>query len=1027
MNWRLLTIILALTFLSHSTTYAQDIFEKISDTSRKGQGDAAMNLIDSTENYFIENEKWDSLGKLYLTKSEVIIRFSGHTQAQESYDKARKIIDQHHLYNSWTFKEYLVSHSNSLIILGDYQDASEEIEHLLKITSTKKDKVYHIQGLKNKVLLNIYKYDFETADSLMDIIIPKVAQTTIDTFTIISIYSYKRYLDMVNSRLESALYYAKLNRDLTLKMYSPDHPNVGISYSNLGDIYEEMGMIERAFQYLNMARQIYYNEYQKTENPHFFAQNLSATGLLYSRLGEYKLATDYMEYSLKLQKEIQHEESAVLLWNYNMLTEAYLGASDLENASKHNESALRIALNSPDVGEYQKQLTKGYKTEILSNQGKYKEALDRALAELEFYENNEKENSRTKVFTLSVISNIYLKLNETENAILWSEKFYDAAVDYFGLYSSDVLYALGDLLEVYIRKGDLPLIHSTIDKVFEYRAIDESQRNFKNCLPDKRMIEVAIVWAQYLGSKINKSEKDKQEFFDFLLDFEEYYANHLSIIRSSTRIEETTKSLHKIYRPALKYYSSTDAEKLFETIEKIKSFTTKIKLQSQLFENPNAMNPENDIRQLIYADDSDIKNRGFNELSNAMESFALYKDSLKNADIVEYNKYYGVSNIRLDAFRKHLAHKELAVEFILMDSTLYRFCYDGKESNVIAIDYTILTPLLKNYLKKRTADDAIALFRYLIPENYKDYKSLLIIPDDKLNYLNFEALRNEQNEFLIHHIKFRYAYSATILDYQEQLAKLKTHKNNILSAVPGFTDDLKDLYSKVATTDTSWKYFLRQPFQLSLSDKLGGVSRSISLTQEDARETRVKKLSGDYRIIHIGTHGILNDESPLFSHFIFYPDDENDGYLHTYEIYGEAFNCNLAVLSACNTGNGELLSGEGVASLSHAFTHAGCAATVITLWEVDEKATVQILEMFYKNLRKGQNKSTALHKAKVEFLKNAPEQLKDPYYWAGLVVIGSDSPIINTPWYNNYYLLAGLAALLIAFSYYFVKRYNKTS
>jgi len=151
---------------------------------------------------------------------------------------------------------------------------------------------------------------------------------------------------------------------------------------------------------------------------------------------------------------------------------------------------------------------------------------------------------------------------------------------------------------------------------------------------------------------------------------------------------------------------------------------------------------------------------------------------------------------------------------------------------------------------------------------------------------------------------------------------------------PGFAQSLKDSYLEGASDeeiDSSWLTFLQQPFLINLASTLASVKTSKSLTDSQATESGYKAHSSNYRIIHFGTHGILDDKSPLFSKLIFAKDKEEDGYLHTYEIYGQNLNADLAVLSACQTGKGKWSDGEGVISLAHGFTYAGCPSVVMSM------------------------------------------------------------------------------------------------
>ena len=109
----------------------------------------------------------------------------------------------------------------------------------------------------------------------------------------------------------------------------------------------------------------------------------------------------------------------------------------------------------------------------------------------------------------------------------------------------------------------------------------------------------------------------------------------------------------------------------------------------------------------------------------------------------------------------------------------------------------------------------------------------------------------------------------------------------------------------------------------------------------------------------------------------------------------------LVVLSACETGIGKLYQGEGIFSFNRGFAAFGVPSAISTLWAIDEKATYQLTENFYKHLSKNLPIDVALQKAKLEFLQNASNKQKLPYYWAAIVLVGkTDSVYLNksTSW-----------------------------
>ena len=99
------------------------------------------------------------------------------------------------------------------------------------------------------------------------------------------------------------------------------------------------------------------------------------------------------------------------------------------------------------------------------------------------------------------------------------------------------------------------------------------------------------------------------------------------------------------------------------------------------------------------------------------------------------------------------------------------------------------------------------------------------------------------------------------------------------------------------------------------------------------------------------------------------------------------------MLSACNTASGKLNKGEGLVGLTRAFRYAGVPSMLVSLWNVDDRATSDIMTWFYAYLRQGLTKSQALRKAKLDYLRSADSDHADPFYWAPFVLIGDQSKV----------------------------------
>lgn len=423
-------------------------------------------------------------------------------------------------------------------------------------------------------------------------------------------------------------------------------------------------------------------------------------------------------------------------------------------------------------------------------------------------------------------------------------------------------------------------------------------------------------------------------------------------------------------------------------------------LQSQLIPlDQRGKDLQGRVNRLLAESLEDSTETHFLEAGRILEKFNHYRDSLYKNDPDTYYKSYGFPSPDREDILKTLASDEVLIEYTILDSVIYIISYNRVLRSVSAVDRTRVYDLLLRCVFPGDRSALRELFELLIPEEVRMKKNYFIIPDGELLHFNFEQLLDEDGAFLIYSKNIRYAYSAMIYHYQEQLGARKKKEGNILAITPGFSMSMKEEYLNyfpVESVDSAWLYFIQQPFLIRLAQNLGKYHKAQNLLHMTATEDSFKKQANDYRVIHLGTHGIIDEHSPLFSRLIFAKDSVEDGYLHTYEIYGQEMEADLAVLMACETGAGVYTTGEGVVSLAHAFTHAGCPAVLMSLWKIDEKSSAEIVERFYYYLQKGKAKSQALKLAKLDYLKNAPRELQDPYYWAGLIIMGNDFPVYSS-------------------------------
>ena len=185
------------------------------------------------------------------------------------------------------------------------------------------------------------------------------------------------------------------------------------------------------------------------------------------------------------------------------------------------------------------------------------------------------------------------------------------------------------------------------------------------------------------------------------------------------------------------------------------------------------------------------------------------------------------------------------------------------------------------------------------------------------------------------------------------------------------------------------------------------------LMDSSATKSYFLRRANEYRILHLATHAVMNTEKPSQSFIAFYPTDPSkpESYkLYLNELYGlNLDSTNLMLLSACETGIGKFVQGEGVMSLSRGVLYAGCPSVITTLWRADDKATAFIMEDFHKNLDGGEDLSNALRLAKLDFIHKYPSTAKNPSLWAHLILMGKTDALYKS--YTKLLLIIGLCIL----------------
>lgn len=306
--------------------------------------------------------------------------------------------------------------------------------------------------------------------------------------------------------------------------------------------------------------------------------------------------------------------------------------------------------------------------------------------------------------------------------------------------------------------------------------------------------------------------------------------------------------------------------------------------------------------------------------------------------------------------------------------------------------------------------------------------SLQVIPDGPVAQVPYEILVTRVPEktivnyrgleYLLKRHPVGYAYSAAMLHKEAQ----KTVKRPTILAV-GFTGGQPER----APDDNMLNLEEIEGAEKELDALSSRFKGGRFLRDREATESNFKALAPGYDIVHLAIHGRA-DRVSGFSASLFFRsryDTIDDGIFHAYELYSMKLKALMAVLSACESGLGKDYRGEGMISMASAFTSAGCENTLMSLWKVNDRASINLMDDFYKELLKGTPIDDALRAAKLSYLENADEITADPKIWAPLIAYGSLHQVFERDQRKPIlYLVLATTLLALGAIFYFVRRKN---
>ncbi len=863
-------------------------------------------------------------------------------------------------------------------------------------------------------------------------------------------------------------------------IYGDTSPVLIETYSSLITAYIELQEYEKSINLANIALSIADINHKTTDLPEL-GDLYNNLGVLYSRLADFTKAKIYLDQAESIYKKYNLERNVNYINLMNSMAITYGALGSTEKSDKYYEEGVTLAIanNSPVAFNF----VNSYAI-ILGNTGKKEkgesllsDALTRAgivygkesrnyFEVLNNYANFLREykidNSRSLEYYAKCIDyvrnnqqDIFLKdpvylgyslslaeadepfkALETIQSLLFSDYWKSNGV---GIYDNP------DIITIKPDKKSLKILKT------KYKILWDLYRKS----PDQKTLEAASNTSELIVSLLEKVRINISEEESRLILGDKYRDSYLNAIRDFYELYNITSDRHFL-------------EKVFEYSEKSKVsglLTSTRELKAAQFHIPaDIADSEKKLQRDLSLFNARISEESVSEepdtilinkwKENLLES-TRKRDSLILVFEKQYPEYYALkyntSVADLKDVPKITGHNGNYINYVISDTTVYVFVANRKRQQILAIpvDSSFFNDIrqFRQLLSiPSPSDNAKMAFQAYQIVGFRLYKALidpvrkylvsdklLISPDNILSYIPFEAIPTASSSresifyrdipYMMDEFDISYTYSATFMS--ESIKKENSLTNKLIAFAPDYPEPI-DIKSVLMKRQSELGLLYDLPYARREAEYVSGITGGKLYMNKDARESVYKAESGNYDIIHLAMHTLLNDKDPMYSTLIFSHENDttDDRYLKTYEIYGIPLKAKMVVLSSCNTGSGFLSSGEGILSLARGFVYSGSQSVVMSMWEIEDKSGTEIVKMFYKNLKNGNSKSIALRKARIAYLKNSDQLRSHPYFWSTLVIYGN-----NTPLYYSKSLIVAviLFGFFIVFAVIFYLRKRKYS
>ncbi len=754
----------------------------------------------------------------------------------------------------------------------------------------------------------------------------------------------------------------------------------------------------------------------------FFDENHPAIADTYNDVGNYYYYTNNYAKAIEFYDKARAINEQAYGYYHQYVARSYVNIGHVLHARKEYDRAIASIQKGGHIfqaifGENQWVANNfQYRGEVYSSKGDYEKALECFAKSLAINEKIKGTDFQVGRIYASM-AEIHLRLSDFTNALKLCQKSFAALVPGF---TDTASYAN-------------PQLHNTITEFYLLRTLKLKAEILANRYLAQFQIsdlQKALSTYELASDLIDQMRSGFREEGSKLFLGEIAAGVYDGALQAALKLERITRQQHygtQAFTLAEKSKAAVLTQLLRES--RAQKFSG---IPAKLLEDEAQL--RSDLALLQTAIQKERQAKQSNKLQQFEEKYFAHKikyDELIRRFERNYPKYhvlkYDSKTVAVAELQAALDDQTALLKYFVGDTAICAFVvtrshfetFSLKKDSLFTATVNALAASFKNIGSKTTYLQAAAdLYLRLIKplgSNIADKPHWIIIPDGDLYFVPFEALLEknvaavrEANyhglPYVIKKHEISYHLSATLFwESRKESDKLK-HSSLFVGFAPVFSKngalnpDILNFLT-VANPDASsyfvtrngktldeLKYSARELWTIAQSFPFG----SRVYLHEEASEENFKTNAENYRYVHVATHGFINNENPKLSNLAFsQPQNSNakeDGILYSSETYSLTLNADLLVLSACQTGAGQIIKGEGLMALTRGFFYSGARNIVASLWKVYDEHTSRLMVEFYREIAAGKTYSAALRAAKLKMI--ASPETAAPQSWAGFVLIG---------------------------------------